>query len=249
MEKATRKRAARVSPLLAFDRLRVAGCSGVVGVDEVGRGAFAGPVVAAAVYLPAEVFEVFKRKDCEGSGDSMALSAQQREATFAVIGGWAASGAKVAIGEGSVVEIEQHNILGATTLAMRRALEALGIALRPDIAGDDLFSESEDIPGPALLIDGKPIRNFPYAHEAVVKGDACSLSIAAASIVAKVKRDRLMGELAREFAAYCWESNKGYGSCARHRQAILEHGPTPHHRSAFLRNLLREPPPVEKQLL
>jgi len=179
------------------------GCS-VAGVDEAGRGPLAGPVIAVAVVLPEGV-------QVERAGDSKKLSPTLREELYAEIHTKASS---VGIGTGSVQEIDKHNILNATTLAMNRALTQL----------------SEE-PG-HVVVDGLPVKKLEWEHEAVVGGDGLVHSIACASIVAKVTRDRLMTRLALCYPGYSWEKNAGYGT-ASHRAAIKKLGLTPHHRITF----------------
>ena len=192
------------------EKWKTAGYSAVCGVDEAGRGPLAGPVYAAAVILP---------DGCAISGlnDSKKLSEKQREALFPLIEE-AAVACSVAFA--TVEEIETYNILGATFLAMRRAIE--GLAVPADFA----------------LIDGnrKPDR-LSIPCETVVKGDAKSMSVAAASILAKVSRDRLMEEYDRQYPEYGFAKHKGYGT-KQHNEAILAYGPTPIHRRKFLRKLL-----------
>lgn len=180
-------------------RLRVAG------VDEVGRGPLAGPVVACAVVLPPEIH-------VEGATDSKALSREVREALAPEIRQRATA---VGLGAASVREIDRLNILLATRLAMQRALRALGE------------------PPAQVVVDGLPVKGLGWEHDAVVGGDAVVHSIACASIVAKVLRDDLMRSLALRYPGYGWETNAGYGSKA-HRDAIAELGATPHHRQTFL---------------
>ena len=185
--------------------------SGIVaGIDEVGRGPLAGPVVAAAAIVdraraPKSLLKLID--------DSKKLSEARREAAYEAM---IASGCVgYAIGEASVAEIDRIYILQATFLAMRRALAAL--AERPD----------------KVLVDGNRMpSDLGCAGECIVGGDAVSYSIAAASILAKVTRDRQMARLAREFPGYGWESNRGYGS-AGHLDALRKLGPTPHHRMSF----------------
>ncbi|MFI0347982.1 MAG: ribonuclease HII [Chthoniobacterales bacterium] len=183
----------------------------VAGVDEAGRGPLAGPVIAAAVILP-EKFSVSQFPFFERLNDSKKLSARIREELFLHITthpdiAWA-------IGEGSVQEIGDINILRATGLAMRRALEALN-------------------PRPAhALIDGLPMREIPMPQTALIGGDGLSLSIAAASVVAKVTRDRIMEELDRAFPQYGFARHRGYGT-AHHLAMLHEHGPCQHHRRGF----------------
>lgn len=175
----------------------------VVAIDEVGRGPWAGPVMAAAAVLDATRIP-------SGIHDSKQLSAQKRESLHTAILGCA----QVAIGIASVQEIDALNILQATKLAMRRAYDGLG--LQAEIA----------------LIDGNQPPELPCPARCIVKGDRLSLSIAAASIIAKVTRDRLMAELAREHPGYGWERNAGYGTKA-HQEGIRQWGITPHHRRSF----------------
>lgn len=176
----------------------------VCGVDEVGRGPWAGPVVTAAVILdPANI--------PTGLNDSKKLTAARREGLFEKIN----ASAHVAIGMASVEEIDRINILQATFLAMRRAVEALGVS--PAFA----LIDGNKIP-PALVCDAR----------AIVKGDSRSVSIAAASIVAKVTRDRLMCDLSATYPGYAWETNMGYGTKA-HQEGLARLGVTPHHRRSF----------------
>lgn len=176
----------------------------VAGVDEVGRGPWAGPVVAAAAILDPT-------RTPEGLNDSKKLSAGRREALFEDL----EKSAEIGIGMASVEEIDSLNILRATELAMRRALAALPRA-----------------PGFALIDGNRIPPALPCPAQAVIGGDGRALSIAAASIVAKVTRDRLMAELARAHPEYGWERNAGYGVPA-HREALLTYGVTPHHRRSF----------------
>ena len=175
----------------------------VAGVDEAGRGPWAGPVVAAAVILDQKIFP-------KGIGDSKKLTAKKRDVLFEQI----QAQAKVGVGIASVEEIDQLNILGATKLAMQRAVAALPI--RPDVA----------------LIDGNQPPILPYKTLAVIKGDDKSLSIAAASIIAKVTRDRIMLTLDQLYKGYGWAHNAGYGT-KDHQEALAELGITPHHRRSF----------------
>lgn len=179
----------------------------VAGVDEAGRGPLAGPVVAAAVILAASTSpELAAIID-----DSKKLTADQRLTAFLAL---RASTAEIGIGAASVSEILRLNILHATMLAMRRAVSRLKVA--PDLA----------------LVDGNYPPKLGCSVRCVVGGDALCLSIAAASIVAKVVRDRAMGRLAVRFPAYGWEANAGYATLL-HRDALTRLGPTRHHREAF----------------
>jgi len=186
-----------------------AGLTRIAGVDEVGRGCWAGPVVAAAVVLPEAVLA---RPDLlTGVDDSKALTAQQREHLAARILELAASWA---IGAVPAHVIDTHGILPATRLAMQIALLRL------------------DQPADALLIDAVTLDGWPRPQQALIKGDARCLSIAAASIVAKVARDRLMIDLGRHIPGYGFEQHKGYGT-AVHEQALRARGPSPQHRRSF----------------
>ena len=185
-------------------RLMGRGILRVAGVDEVGRGPLAGPVVAAAVILdPARI--------PDGLADSKALSATKRERLHDEVRACALA---VSVAEASVEEIDRLNILHASLLAMRRAVEALPEA------------------GFALVDGNRVPPGLPCPAEAVVKGDALCLSIAAASIVAKVVRDRLMVDLAQQHPGYGWEANAGYPTKA-HLDALLHLGVTPWHRRSF----------------
>ncbi len=185
--------------------LHARGLSLVAGVDEAGRGPLAGPVAAAAVILPAGFL-------CEGLDDSKKLTPARRDAWHAVLTTHPDVMWSVAFAETG--EIDSLNILRATHLAMRRALETL--PLRPD----------------HCLIDGLPVRDLPFPHDAVVKGDGISLSIAAASVIAKVTRDRRMREIDEEFPQYHFAKHQGYGTKA-HLEALRIHGPCRHHRRSF----------------
>lgn len=233
--------------LRGFDLKQIEGVSGLIGVDEVGRGAFAGPVVAAAVLVRREFLE--SRWAITKSGrvnDSKVLNAEQREELWSEFEKLAAAGLiHVHYGSACVEEIEQHNILGATKLAMRRALEGIypPESFEPERTEPDLFSSLEERKAfaPAasarVLVDGLTLRNFPYPHRAFVDGDARSLCIAMASIVAKVTRDRMMVALDSTFPGYGFAQHKGYGT-EEHRDAVLRLGRCPQHRESFLRKLL-----------
>ncbi len=175
----------------------------VAGLDEVGRGPWAGPVVAAAVILDPENIPF-------GLNDSKKLSARKREDLFMVI----RKTAHVGVGQASVMEIDTLNILEASMLAMRRALAA--IPIRAD----------------AALVDGNRDPGLGLPTKCLVKGDSRSFSIAAASIIAKVTRDKIMSDLAIDFPEYGWEQNAGYG-VPKHQEALNLVGPTPHHRKSF----------------
>ncbi len=190
--------------------LRAAGAKTIAGVDEVGRGPLAGPVVVCAVIMPPD------RRAISGVTDSKKLSASDRERLAVRIREEALA---VALAASSVHEIARWNIYQATARAMGRAIARLGVA--PD----------------EVLVDGKPIKTLGVPHHAVVGGDARCYSIACASIVAKVVRDRLMTQLGARYADFGWHSNAGYGTPA-HIAALRQHGLTPHHRVAFCRTAL-----------
>lgn len=181
------------------------GC--VVGIDEVGRGPLAGPVIAAAVRLdPALRYD--------GLDDSKRVTAKRREILAARLH----ETALVGLGQAEVAEIDRVNILQATFLAMRRAFDALALRFEGPIDH--------------ALIDGPHCPKLPCPAHPVVGGDGRSLSIAAASVVAKVHRDALMAALAADYPGYGWERNAGYGTAA-HLDALNRLGPTPHHRRSF----------------
>jgi ribonuclease HII len=196
---------ARTTPDFTHEAAAMArGATRIAGVDEAGRGPLAGPVVAAAVVLdPARI--------PEGLNDSKMLSAARRARLLDRL----REVAQIGVGLASVAEIDALNILRASHLAMERALASLPCS--PDLA----------------LIDGNMIpRGLTLTAEALVRGDARSLSIAAASVVAKVTRDRIMVDLAQHHPGYGWESNAGYPSPA-HKAALISLGVTPHHRRSF----------------
>ena len=192
------------NPLEYEERFWSRGFSRVAGVDEVGRGPLAGPVVAAAVVLPEGL-------SIPGATDSKKLTPTRREALAAEITREAAA---IGLGAASVREIDRLNILVGTRLAMTRALAQL--PSRPD----------------HVVVDGLPVSGLEWDHDAVVGGDGRIHSISCASILAKVVRDRLMVRLSRRYPGYGWESNKGYGT-EEHRDALDRLGPTPHHRLSF----------------
>ena len=221
------KKHSAIESLAAFDAEYAAGRSWLVGIDEAGRGCLAGPVCAAAAAVKARSYAVPAfLETLAGLDDSKKLSEHQRAELYAKLvelkkNGWLDFEAAFA----SVDEIEKLNILGATQLAMARAArkldERLKLYLRAASAPATLFGEqSVDTSNACILIDGKPMKKFPYAHTAVVKGDASSLAVAAASIVAKVSRDALMDELARKYPRYGFEAHKGYGTAA-HLQNLM----------------------------
>ena len=176
----------------------------VFGVDEAGRGPWAGPVTAAAICLPSD-FDL-------NVDDSKKLSEKKRDALFEEL-----TDLPHGIGAASVEEIDALNILQATFLAMRRAVDGL----------------AAEIGAPAcVLVDGNRLPDWPYMSQAVIGGDGLSPSIAAASILAKVTRDRDMAALDAAFPGYGWASNKGYGAKA-HKEGLEKLGVTPHHRKSY----------------
>ena len=196
---------------MPHDRLERAVSGRVAGVDEVGRGPLAGPVFAAAVVLPRRVPKTLSVL----LDDSKKLDAEARQVAFAALLAAHASGRiEIGVGAASVTEIGKMNILRAALLAMARAVARLPSA--PDLA----------------LVDGNMPPTLPCAVQCVIGGDGISLSIAAASIVAKVLRDRAMARLAVRFPGYGWEHNAGYATRA-HRDALARLGPTRHHREYF----------------
>jgi ribonuclease HII len=186
------------------DIAQAAGFTRIAGLDEVGRGPLAGPVVAAAVVLDPDNIPA-------GLNDSKQVTAKRRDALYETL----LDVADVAVGEASVREIEEHNILRASHMAMVRALR--GLAHGADFA----------------LIDGNMVpKGLNLPSETLIKGDTRSLSIAAASIVAKVRRDRLMVALAQQHPGYGWETNMGYPT-KEHKAGLKSHGVTQHHRRTF----------------
>ena len=183
----------------------------VCGVDEAGRGPLCGPVFAAACILPDGLY-------IEGLNDSKKLTEKKREKLFDIIKKEAVA---YSIASADVEEINEMNILEADLLAMRRAIDGLGV--KADFA----------------IIDGNIARDFPIPARAVVKGDSKSMSIAAASVLAKVARDRLCLELDREFPQYGIAKHKGYGT-KEHKEALEKYGPSPIHRKKFVRFLDEE---------
>ena len=193
------------------NELRAQGFTAICGVDEAGRGPLCGPVVAAACILPEGYIP-------EGINDSKKLTEKKREKLFDII---CENAVAYCIAEASVEEIDRLNILEADLLAMRRAIE--GLSLKADYA----------------LIDGNIARDFQVPAKAVIHGDAISPSIAAASILAKVTRDRMCLELDREYPQYGIAKHKGYGT-KMHMDALRQYGPSPIHRKQFIRFLEKE---------
>lgn len=226
-----------MNALQLYDRDRLDEVTWLVGIDEAGRGALAGPVVAGACVLSRGFFEQTTAVERSALiNDSKQLSAESRDGQFALLHELREEGLlDFDVGVGSVEEIASLNILGATRLAMRRAVEALATRakdweLPAEAAAGPLFG-----PAPVrLLVDGSPLKPFPYAHEGLVKGDGTSLSVAMASIAAKVTRDREMVRLADSHPEYGFDRHKGYGTAA-HRTALERWGACGEHRALFLR--------------
>jgi ribonuclease HII len=234
--------------LRSFDVKQMDGYSSLIGVDEAGRGALAGPVVAGAVLVEKAFLEGRWAMTRAGRvNDSKQLTAAEREELWFEFEALVAQGGIHAhYGVATVEEIEQVNILGATKLAMRRALEAIYLpeAFRQTVE-PDLFSSADEVAkfqpqvSCRILVDGLPLKHFAYPHVGVVHGDARSLCIAMASIIAKVTRDRLMNELDGQYPGYGFAQHKGYGT-EEHREAVLRLGRCPQHREMFLRKLLAQ---------
>ena len=194
----------------SYEKLAIEkGFKTICGIDEAGRGPLAGPVYAAAVILPLDL-------EIDGLNDSKKLTEKKREALFDIICEKAIS---YSIGIATEEEIDEINILNATFLAMRRAVE--GLSVKPDYA----------------LIDGNQHPKLSIPDETVVKGDGKSMSIAAASILAKVSRDRFMLQIAEKYPEYCFEKHKGYGT-KLHYEMIEKYGVAPVHRRSFLKKIL-----------
>jgi ribonuclease HII len=199
--------------MLKHERLAwLSGSQFVAGLDEAGRGPLAGPVVAAAIFIDRTFIEAQRRKCLRGLNDSKQLTPEQREHFFAVL--TSQEGIRFGVGCADVAEIDAVNILRATHRAMARAMEKI-------MPGIDL-----------VLVDGLPVPGLPCPSTAIVDGDAQSLLIAAASVIAKVSRDRMMLEYDRQFPLYGFAQHKGYGT-PEHLEALRVHGPTPLHRRSF----------------
>ncbi|NKB23295.1 MAG: ribonuclease HII [Kiritimatiellae bacterium] len=199
--------------LLHFERRSwQSGYSHVAGIDEAGRGPLAGPVVAAAVMFDPQFLEQERDQMFKGLTDSKKLSATQRDYFFDLLD--TCPHVQIGIGQANVTEIDRINILQATYQAFTRAVNSL-----------------ETLPE-QTLIDGNPVQGLPCPSVSIVKGDSKSLSIAAASIIAKVTRDRIMIELDKEYPNYGFARHKGYGT-KMHLEALDRYGPISHHRKSF----------------
>ncbi len=199
--------------LLEFERQAwQRGYRRVAGIDEAGRGPLAGPVIAAAVVFDRAFLESEIDRSLAGLTDSKQLSRAKRELFYDLLMG--SSSVEASVGSADSLEIDRLNILRATHAVMARAVAAL--AVPPDHS----------------LVDGLPVPGLPCSSTAIVRGDALSISIAAASVVAKVTRDRIMREAGTAYPEYGFADHKGYGTKA-HMKALLEHGPCPIHRRSF----------------
>ena len=234
--------------LRAFDRARLSELTGLIGVDEAGRGALAGPVVASAVAVRKEFYDTeWCKRNASRINDSKLLAPDEREYLYGKLR-WLESKNRlyIGVGWGDIGEIENLNILGATQAAMRRAVESVfeSAEIEPH-EPDPLFADVSSnvaIDGNYLsswriFVDGKPMKQLGYPHQAFVQGDSRSLCIAMASIIAKVTRDRTMMALDCQYPKYDFASSKGYATPA-HRSAIVEEGPSPVHRSLFLKKIV-----------
>jgi ribonuclease HII len=223
------------APSLSRERLAWAESRLLVGVDEAGRGPLAGPVVAAAVVFPPETRRI------NGIRDSKTISRDDRETLAMKIRSRAI---RLGVGAASCREIDRLNIRVASALAMRRAVVAALRAGTSELgslgARERQFPQlSSSLASYALIIDGLPLPELGYSHEALVDGDAHCYSVAAASIVAKTVRDRIMRCLANRHPAYGWATNVGYGT-PEHLAGLSSVGPTRHHRMTFAPCVQRE---------
>ena len=208
------------------DQLRAEGYKYIAGVDEVGRGPLAGPVVTAAVILP-EDFDVL------GIDDSKKLSEKKRNELFDIIMERAIA---VGIGMADEKTIDEINILQATKVAMKKAVEECEATLCEKQASADNVAEETSCGIDYVLFDAMKIEEIDKPQESIIKGDANILAIAAASIIAKVTRDRMMVEYNEQYPGYAFDKNKGYGTKA-HYEGLHAQGMCPIHRRSFLKNL------------
>ncbi len=243
--------------LRSYDLKQIFGFGSLIGVDEAGRGALAGPVVAAAVLVSQEFLEGRWATTKAGRvNDSKQLTGEERSELWVEFEELVSQGQiHATYGVATVAEVESVNILGATKLAMRRALEgiypptAFEKKSEPDLFASEVEKSAfQPTVSCQILIDGLPLRSFPYPHQGIVSGDARSLCIAMASIVAKVTRDRLMDELDKVHPGYGFAQHKGYGT-EEHREAILRLGRSAVHRDSFLRKLFAQKRDLEGQMI
>ncbi|MDR2735383.1 MAG: ribonuclease HII [Puniceicoccales bacterium] len=209
------------NPLGLFDLDIIQNNEAVIGVDEAGRGPLAGPVYAAAVKLPMVFYKnLSKFPWLNDVNDSKKISPKKREQLFTSIAEAKSQGAlSLAVGSASVKEIENLNILGATVVAMQRALEKLNKT------------------NALILVDGNKLKALRFNHIGIIKGDGKSLATAMASIIAKVLRDKYMENLDRLYPSYGFARHKGYGT-KQHIAILKTQGQTPAHRSLFIRNII-----------
>jgi ribonuclease HII len=230
-----------MNKLQQHDFMQLQSVDRLIGVDEAGRGCLAGPVTAGVSVLTRDFFESKEALELSATiNDSKQLSGQARAEQLAIIEQLRDQGLlDFEVAWGSVEEIAELNILGATRFAMRRAVEGLAARAKdwelPLAAADGPLFDSES--GVRIIVDGRPLKPFPYTHTGIIKGDGKSLAIAMASIAAKVSRDRELLKLAKQYPEYGFDQHKGYGT-AVHRAALHAHGATPIHRALFLRKLL-----------
>lgn len=241
----------RASSLFRHDKKLTQKYPALVGIDEAGRGALAGPVVAAAVWADHSFFQSSRYRDSTVKmNDSKQLSKEKRETFFTHIQSLAQEQAiHYTHALEDVETIEKHNILGATKQAMASCVKVLKEKFNPElifedpmVASDALFENSaqSDPSSTLIIIDGKPLKDFPFHHKGIVAGDGTSLAIAMASIIAKVTRDHLMCNYHQQYPQYGFDNHKGYGT-QEHCKAIHKYGPCPIHRPSFLKKLLNLP--------
>ncbi|MEO6003279.1 MAG: ribonuclease HII [Opitutus sp.] len=234
--------------LRAFDLKHLEGLASLIGVDEVGRGALAGPVVAGAVLVSRDFLESrWAVTKASRVNDSKLLTAAARDELWREFEVLARDGLiHATFGVADVAEVEQLNILGATKLAMHRAIEgiyppsAFEQKSEPDLfTPREVVEKFQPMVSCRVMIDGLALRKFPYPHHSIISGDARSLCIAMASIIAKVTRDRLMTELEEKHPGYGFAQHKGYGT-PEHCEALLRLGRCVQHRDLFLRKLFAQ---------
>ena len=213
------------SLLQEYDAKLMGKTGSLIGLDEVGRGALAGPVFTAAFLVKTDFFIKKENLSLTASfRDSKKMSASMREQAYQNLIHLKNMGSvDFEISSASVEEIDSLNISGATRLSLERSLKAV-------------FERNRSFAQSVILMDGKPLKDFPYTHKAIVGGDDQSLAIACASILAKVERDRFMKSLGKRFPRYDWQKNKGYGT-KFHREQIKLAGACPEHRTLFLRKI------------
>ena len=231
-----------MNKLQRFDSNQLISHRFLIGVDEAGRGSLAGPVVAGACLISRVFFDSHMAlKQSAQINDSKKLSPHTRDSQYAVMKFLRQQGLiDFSAASASVREISKFNILGATRLAMRRAVERIIKTIEDSEFPEKLICNV--FPGMScpvkIIVDGRPLKPFPYEHEGFVKGDEKSLVIAMASILAKVNRDRKMEQLATSYPKYGFDQHKGYGT-VDHLNALKSFGPTSVHRELFLRKIIR----------